>query len=126
MTRADIPSVCKMLMEKQHGICPICGKDLTRALKVNVVIDHDHRTGIVRAAVHRGCNRVEGSVWSTVNRWGKATGLIQVKEILRRLITFWELHSKPQTDIIYYGHKTTAEKAAAYKKKRRIKTYAEK
>ena len=126
MEEKDIPQVRDMLIKKQEGICPICGKSLARTLRVNIVIDHDHSTGIVRAAIHRGCNRVEGSVWGTVSRWGKASNILQVKEVLMRLIAFWELHKTPQTDIIYYKHKTKAEKAAAYRKKVRNKSNVKK
>jgi hypothetical protein len=125
MKRTDIPQVRKMLVAKQKGICPICGKDLTRTKAVNVVIDHDHTTGVVRAALHRGCNKVEGSVLSTITRWGKASGMAAVMATLKRLLAFWELHSTPQTEWIYYNHKTAAEKRAALNKRRR-KQYAAK
>ena len=120
MKRTDIPEIRKMLVSKQHGACPICGGDLTRVAPVNVVIDHCHKTGIVRAALHRGCNKVEGSVLSTITRWGKATTLIQAIATLRRLADFWELHLTDQTGIIYYNHKTATEKRLALNKKRRL------
>ena len=114
--------VRKILIAKQNGVCPICGKDLTRVAPINQIIDHDHDTGYVRAVVHRGCNRVEGSVWNTIQRWGKASGFIEVLGTMQRLINFWNLHSTPQTDFIYYNHKTAAEKRAAYNtKKRRVR-----
>ena len=119
MNRKDIPSVRKMLVAKQNGLCPICGKDLTRTQAVNQVIDHDHKTGFVRAVVHRGCNKVEGSVYNTVQRWGKAATLTSVIGTLKRVIAFWELHQTPQTDIIYYSHKTEAEKRVSANAKRR-------
>jgi len=119
MKQKDIPEIRKMLINKQNGICPICGKNLTRTAAINQVIDHDHKTGYVRAVVHRGCNKVEGSVINTIMRWGKAGSMTAVIETCQRLIDFWKLHSTPQTDIIYYGHKTAAEKRAAYNAKRR-------
>lgn len=119
MKQADIPKIRSMLMAKQNGVCPICGGDLTKCSASNVVIDHDHKTGFVRAALHRGCNKVEGSVLSTVSRWGKATCMDEVIGTLERLLEFWKLHSTAQTNIIYYGHKTAAEKRLAANKKRR-------
>jgi len=119
MKRKEIPSVRRMLLNKQNGICPICGKDLTRTKTVNQVIDHDHKTGYVRAVVHRGCNKVEGSVMKTIQRWGKATSMSEVMKTAQRLINFWELYSEAQTNIIYYNHKTAAEKRVAYNAKRR-------
>lgn len=119
MSKNELLDVKKMLLVKQNGLCPICGKDLSRTAPANQVLDHDHTTGVVRAVLHRGCNRVEGSVWNTIQRWGKAKGFLEVLGTMQRLIDFWKLHSTPQTDIIYYNHKTAAEKRAAYNAKRR-------
>ena len=119
MKQSDIPQVRQMLMNKQNGICPICGKDLTRTAAINQVIDHDHSTGYVRAVVHRGCNKVEGSVLNTIQRWGKAAHMTDVIGTCKRLVDFWTLHQLPQTDIVYYNYKTAAEKRAAYNAKRR-------
>ena len=119
MKQSDIPEIRKMLIAKQNGVCPICGKDLTRVSPVNQVVDHCHETGFVRAVVHRGCNKVEGSVLNTVRRWGKAGTMDEIISTMIRLVSFWELHATPQTDIIYYNHKTAAEKRAAYNAKRR-------
>lgn len=120
MKRTDIPKIRKMLVAKQHGICPVCGGSLIGVAPINVVIDHDHSTGVVRAALHRGCNKVEGSVLFTIKRWGRADTLAKVVATLERLLKFWKLHSTPQTDIIYYGHKTATEKRLATNKRRRL------
>lgn len=120
MKKADIPKVRKMLVEKQNGICPICGGDLTRVAPINVVIDHDHDTGIVRAALHRGCNALDGKVKRLIRTWGKAPDMHEVMCTLGRLLKFWQVHSTYQTNIIYYNHKTAAEKRLAYNKKRRL------
>jgi Zn-finger nucleic acid-binding protein len=126
MKQSEIPKVRKMLVAKQNGVCPICGRDLTRMNPVNVVIDHCHTTGYVRAAMCRGCNKVEGSVKNLLTRWGKAKSVTDMWMTLERLVKFWKVHSTPQTDIIYYGHKTAAEKRAAYNAKRRRKANARK
>lgn len=119
MTRSDIPKVKKMLIAQQKGICPVCGKDLTRTKPVNVVIDHDHTTGVVRAALHRGCNGLDGKVLRLVTTWGKAKGVHEAMDTLQRIVDFWDLHLQPQTKYIYYNHKTAAEKRAAYNAKQR-------
>ena len=36
----------------QNGVCPIC----LRPVSVNDCLDHDHKTGISRDLIHRGCN----------------------------------------------------------------------
>lgn len=109
-----------MLISKQKGICPICGKDITRVASSNIVVDHDHKTGIIRAALHKGCNGAEGKIYKTVQMWGKASTLEGVIGVLENLIKFWRKHKTPQTDYIYYTHKTASEKRLAVNKKRRL------
>lgn len=120
--RTELPKVKKELIKRQGGLCPICNGDLTRIKPCNVVVDHDHSTGVVRAALHRGCNGVEGKVYRLVSTWGKASGLAAVIKVLENLVNFWKLHRRPQTEWIYWDHKTAAEKRVALNKKRRLAT----
>lgn len=119
--RTELPAIRKELMAKQKGICPICGKDLTRTPTKNLVVDHDHTTGVVRALLHRGCNGLEGKVLRLLTTWGKAKGVHEAMYTLERLVEFWKLHLTPQSSWIYYDHKTAAEKRAAYNANRRRK-----
>ena len=116
----DIPRIRRMLIANQHGVCPICEKDLTMVKSINVVVDHDHDTGAVRAAMHRGCNRAEGIVLNALTRWGKAKSKVSVIHTLERLLSFWKYHAINRTGLIYYSHKTTTEKRVATNKKRRL------
>lgn len=124
--QSDIPQIRKILIARQRGVCPICGKDLTRTRPVNLVVDHDHQTGVIRAVLHRGCNGLDGKVLRFTKTWGKAKTLQDVIATLKRLIQFWELHITPQTEWIHFNYKTVAEKRAAYNAKRRKKYAAKK
>lgn len=124
--RTELPKIRKLLIAKQLGVCPICKKDLTRVAPTNVVIDHNHTTGFVRAAMHRGCNGVEGKVLKLLTTWGKAIGMTQVIKTLENLIEFWKLHKTDQTGLIYYSHKTPTEKRLALNKRRRRRSLAKK
>jgi len=117
--RTELSKVKKALIVKQKGVCSICGGDLTQCAAKNIVVDHDHKTGIVRAALHRGCNGLEGKVLRFLMTWGKAKNLTEVIKTLERLLAFWKLHRTPQTEWIYYNHKTATEKRLAINKKRR-------
>jgi hypothetical protein len=44
----------EILYGQQRGICPICEKNLPELSKC--AWDHDHKTGVRRALIHRGCN----------------------------------------------------------------------
>ena len=122
----DIQKVRNDLLEKQNWICPVCNQTLQYTLTRNIVVDHDHNTGYVRAAMHRGCNRAEGSIFKSAQKWGKATNLQEVIKVLENLIAFWKLHSRPQTNLIYYNHKTPKQKQEAAKKKTAKKQAAKK
>jgi hypothetical protein len=50
LTLADYDEILK----NQKGVCLFCGR-LPRP-NTNLDVEHDHKTGIVRGLVHRGCN----------------------------------------------------------------------
>lgn len=123
--RKELSHVKQQLVMRQGGICPICKGSLLGLKPENIVVDHDHSTGIVRAALHRGCNRVEGAVYKMIVAWGKAIGPLQVMKVAENLVNFWRLHSTPQTEWIYYDHKTPAEQLVLAAKRRK-RAYASK
>ena len=46
------------LLEKQHGVCPVCKGAFYG--KRRPVVDHDHSTGAVRGLLHGQCNTLLG------------------------------------------------------------------
>lgn len=48
----------EMLIEQQHGKCALCHQPF----EADAVLDHDHKTGIVRGVLHRGCNAMLGHI----------------------------------------------------------------
>jgi hypothetical protein len=98
-TKVAKDKVKRELLIKQKGRCPISGRRMTMQ---NSVLDHCHYTGVIRAALPRGVNGLEG-------------------KISQNLIKFWELHRKPQTEYIYPTHKTADEKRDARNKKARLR-----
>ena len=53
------------LLKLQKGKCKLCGLEL---LEEEAVLDHDHVTGHIRAALHSGCNRAEGKAINWIYR----------------------------------------------------------
>lgn len=106
----DLPLIKQRLIAQQGGICPLCGNDLTKAKPINVVVDHDHSNGYIRAALHRGCNQVEGKVKNLAITFGKTQNY---KVFLTRLLAFWNKHSTPQTPWIHHTHRTAEETRAS-------------
>ncbi|MDU6686970.1 MAG: endonuclease domain-containing protein [Enterobacteriaceae bacterium] len=57
LRRADVAAVRVFLWNYQYRRCAVTGKPLRLA---SAVLDHCHRTGRVRAVVHRSANAAEG------------------------------------------------------------------
>lgn len=83
-------------------------------------VDHDHRTGIIRDALCRNCNGLEGKLYNIANR-GKRNRLH--KDFLGAVIMYWIRHEQDRTGYLHPLHLLPHEKKAkvAIKaKKRRI------
>lgn len=117
-TKVAKDKVKRELLIKQHGKCPISGRSMTLN---SSVLDHCHATGVIRAALPRGVNGLEGKVAYLCKRFGGCVTQEDDIKLLKNLITFWELHRTPQTGYIYPTHKTTDEKREARNKKARLR-----
>lgn len=70
----DVPSYQSMI-EAQNNQCAICGKEETRKLKGNVMrlcVDHNHRTGKIRALLCHDCNSGLGKFYDSPDLLTKA------------------------------------------------------
>lgn len=50
------------LLKKQDNLCKLCGYEIDTKSSDGPVLDHDHKTGLVRAVLHRFCNSMLGKV----------------------------------------------------------------
>lgn len=118
-------NIKKELVRRQNGLCPITGRDLRAMQDFNVVVDHDHETGVIRAALPRALNGIEGKVKALLIRWGGCKSTTDMIQMLKGLGAYWEKHSSPQTEWLHPEYKTPAEERAARNAKAR-KVYANK
>ena len=123
---SEVAAYKKELLEKQGWKCPICGAPLRAVAEINRVLDHCHRRGYCRAVLCRGCNGGIGKIENLVKTYCKAgDNEYFIIKTLRNIADYLDLHSKPQTDKIYYKHQTEAEKREAKNRKARL-AYARK
>lgn len=61
----DIKPLREQILLEQHGLCAICHEALQPD---EAVLDHCHRTGFVRAVLHRGCNAYIGHLENNMAR----------------------------------------------------------
>lgn len=117
----NLPNIRDELVRRQNGKCPITKRDLRSMTKANVVVDHDHQSGVIRAALPRAINGLEGKLVQMCIRWGGCKNKGEVIQMLRGMADYLELHRVPQTEWLHPEHLTPAEKRAKANKKARAR-----
>jgi len=113
---SETAGVLKQLVAKQGHVCAICKKGFTKT--DGAVLDHCHKTGFIRGALHRSCNGGEGKV-RVKAQWSHKG--ITPDEFLIGLGQYLSVHDKPRYPLIYHSHKTQDEKRLATNAKARRK-----
>lgn len=106
---SDLPKIKAELIAKQNGLCPITGRSLRGMTSSNVVVDHNHQTGIIRAALPRGVNGLEGKLRNLCIRWGGCKSQREIIDLLKGLAAYYELHGTPQTPYVHHTFLTPTE-----------------
>ena len=109
----------RQIVVKQGHVCAICKKPFTKT--DGAVLDHCHKTGFIRGALHRSCNGGEGKVRIKA-QWSHKG--VTPDEFLIGLGQYLAVHQKPRYALIYHSHKTTDEKRLAKNAKARRKRAA--
>lgn len=114
LKQKDLKKFREDLLKKQNGSCSLCGTPVTE----DAVLDHDHKTGRVRATLHRHCNAALGKVENYVLGYGKHHFLQE--EVLEGFLKgLLEYMSMDYGHMPYHPkHKTPLDKEKAKLKKR--------
>jgi hypothetical protein len=88
-------------LSQQRHCCALCGDQIID----DAVLDHDHRTGLIRKVLHRGCNSMLGKIENNMPR--SRMNITRLKTFAERLIEYIE---QEHTDILHPTHKTLEEK----------------
>lgn len=99
------------LLAEQGYVCALCKLPLT---EVDAVLDHDHKSGAVRAALHRGCNVLLGQV-----ERGARYGVRDLFAFAHGLGPYMDAHRVNLTGLIHPSHKSADEKKLLAKARRR-------
>lgn len=78
-------------IKRQKGICPLCKLELKIE---DATLDHCHKTGHVRMALHRSCNGAEGRILSWAGARSRGDDPV---EFLKNILKYWQrdFSSKP-------------------------------
>lgn len=87
------------------------------------MVDHDHKTGVIRAVLHRGCNSMLGKVENhlPMSGLGKGGTLVLLAAFLASLVPYL-LRPDKYTSYIYPTHRTVEEVKERAKKRRKART----
>lgn len=117
---AEIPIIKSALVSQQNFVCCLCPEPITVA---TACLDHNHKTGLIRGALCRNCNGIEGKIWNLVTR---ARRSLTHKDFLGQVILYWIKHETDQTGLYHPLYRTTDEKRIRTNKKAREKRAAKK
>lgn len=98
------------LRSKQGMKCALCKLPVSEA---EAVLDHCHKTGAIRATLHRGCNSLLGRVENNAPRYR-----VDVLAFAQGLGEYLATHKTNQTGLLHPSHRTPEEKKLLAKKRR--------
>lgn len=103
-------------LEEQDGLCMLCQQPISSD---EAVLDHDHKTGVCRGVLHRGCNVMLGKVENAQAR-SKLTDKEHLSLLLVNLISYLDSN----LNVLHPTHRSAEEKRlkrnAKAKKKRKL------
>ena len=82
LKQKDIAIVRLELIEEQHGLCCLCNQIID-----NPVLDHNHKTGLIRGVLCRGCNACLGIIENRMAMY-KLTDESKLKLFLDNIIEY--------------------------------------
>ena len=110
---AEVADTRAEMLKAQGHKCALCGLPLSAD---KAVLDHDHKTGIVRAALHASCNSLLGKVENNAPRYG----VPNLSAFLHGAAKYLQNHSDNRTGLLHPTHKTDEEKRVLRNKKARV------
>lgn len=105
----EVASYRKIALEDQGGHCMLCGD---RIAEGEAVLDHCHKSGHVRAVLHRGCNAMLGHIENNRARNMLKDG--RLWRFLRRVEAYISADHSQRP--LHPTHRTADEKAVRAKK----------
>jgi len=118
--QSDVADIRASMLSEQSYRCALCGDGLDPA---NAALDHDHKSGRIRAVVHSDCNILLGKIENFIGRYGKRMDTEgRIHGFLRGAAEYMGLDYSHNP--LHYKHKTPEDKLLL--KYRRLKRRSKK
>ena len=104
----DIKGLRDLYLQEQRGLCALCHEPVD---PTEAVLDHCHKTGYLRAVLHRGCNAYIGHMENNLAR-NRIT-----PSRLAMILANFEIYTKTHRLVLHPTHRTPEEKALRAKKR---------
>lgn len=114
---AEVAAYRKQLEAKQKYRCPICNAPIAHGVNA---LDHDHKTGMIRATLCRSCNVSEGKVLAGI-KFRTPVGNLAYKDPvqwLRNLADYWEFHQNNPSGVVHPSFDLNTGKQKPVKRKK--------
>jgi hypothetical protein len=95
LKHTEIKTYREQQLAAQDHCCSLCGERIDG----DAVLDHDHKSGLVRRVLHRGCNALLGKIENNLAR--NKISLSRLQGIASNLITYV---TESHTDITHPRH----------------------
>lgn len=108
LTTSELKIVRDQQVVQQRGKCAICQQPITSRPGQDPVLDHCHKSGAVRATLHRSCNSLLGKVENNGARFGVPAAIMPA--FLHGAATYLQTHTTNITGMLHSTHLTEDEK----------------
>jgi len=88
-------------LQHQDQKCALCGE----GIELDAVLDHDHKTGLIRQVLHRGCNSLLGKIENSMPR--SRVDIRRLENIVRNLVNYL---TTTHTEVRHPTHLTIEER----------------
>ena len=106
----EVKPLREKLLQEQVGCCALCSQPVID----DAVLDHDHKTGLIRGVLHRGCNALLGKVENNMPR--NRVNIERLSKIAENLIKY--LVADPKSEFLHPTFKIKGTKNANTQSKR--------
>ena len=92
----EVPDAKIVILEQQDYLCGLCELDLSEVRPRDIILDHNHSNGQIRAVLCRSCNHAEGMVIGWANRAKRGRAIF---EWLTKMMEYIQYHNENPSGI---------------------------